>query len=176
MDVTENPDEAAPTAEELVRSERSFRRLDIAIALFFFLMGVVVLQQVYTELPLIRMRQVGPGMLPFGVGCILFVMGLAVLVQSLRGRTAFSGEIMPTLREGSRVAFTIAMLIATIVLMPVLGTLVTLCLFIIAELRFVEGRSWLLSTATAVLVPLFIYATFEATLGVQLPAGILGLR
>ena len=176
MDVTENPGEAAPTAEELVRSERAFRLLDIIVAAFFLLIGIVVLQQVYSELPLMRMRQVGPGMLPLGVGCILVVMGFIVLVQGLRGRTVFSGDLMPTLREGSRVAIVVVMLFGSIALMPILGTLVTLAVFIVIELRLVEGRSWLLSTATAVLVPLFIYASFEALLGVQLPVGVLGLR
>lgn len=175
MDVTENPDEA-PTAEELARSERAFRVLDIVVAALFLLTGIVVLQQVYTELPLIRMRQVGPGMLPFGVGCILVPMGLIVLVQALRGRSPFSGSLMPTLREGSRVAVVTVMLFASIAIMPVLGALATLALFILIELRLVEGRGWLLSAATALLVPLFIYATFEALLGVQLPVGVLGLR
>jgi hypothetical protein len=83
---------------------------------------------------------------------------------------------MPTLREGSRVAVVVALFVATIALMPVLGTLVSLFLFILAETRFVEGRNWLLSLSTAILVPLFVFATFEALLDVALPAGVLGLR
>ena len=162
--------------EQSARDARIHRRLDLAVALFFLILGLIVLQQVWTELPLMRMRQVGPGMLPFGVGCILVAMSSMLVWQNLRGEAPAGDPSIPTLLEGSRVVAVVVMLVAAIGLAPVLGTLVTLCLFIFLELRMVERRSPLLSIASAVLITLFIYVTFEALLGVALPAGVLGLR
>ena len=176
MAMTEEPGEAAPTPEQIARDARAYRGFDLVVAVFFLLIGLVVLQQVWTELPLMSMRQVGPGMLPFGVGCILVAMSSVLIWQNLRGLGAGSTLTMPTLNEGTRVAAVVVMLILTIALAPVLGTLTTLVLFIFLELKLVERRSLMLSTATALLIPLFIYATFEALLGVALPAGMLGLR
>ena len=174
--MTEDPGEVAPTPEQLARDARAYRGLDFVVAVFFLVLGLIVLQQVWTELPLMRMRQVGPGMLPFGVGCILVAMSLVLIWQNLRGLGVSPGLSMPTVGEGTRVAAVVAMLILTILLAPILGTLATLALFIFLELKLVERRSILLSVSTALLIPLFIYATFEALLGVALPAGMLGLR
>jgi len=176
MDASQDTDEAALTAEELARSASVYRWLDIVVAAFFLVLGVVVLAQVATELPLMRFGQVGPGMLPSAVGSILIGLGGIAILQNLTSRVAFSGTAMPTLKEGVRVAAVVVLLILTILFIPVLGTLASLMLFILIELRFVERRSWTISVATAALVPLFIHTTFEAMLGVALPAGILGLR
>ena len=176
MDMTEDSDEAAPTPEQLARNARTFAWFDLVVAVFFLALGLIVLQQVWTELPLVLMRQVGPGMLPFGVGCILVAMSSVLVWQNLRGAGVLPALSMPTVREGSRVAAVVAMLILTIALAPILGTLVTLVVFIFLELKMVERRSTVLSVSTAILIPLFIYATFEALLGVALPAGMLGLR
>jgi Tripartite tricarboxylate transporter TctB family len=176
MHSIEDPDDLAATAQEVARNERTYRRFDLVVAMFFLILGLVALEQVWAELPIVRMGQVGPGMLPLGVGCILVAMSSVLVWQNLRATIVVPPLAMPTLGEGGRVATVIAMLALTIVLTPVLGMLATLALFILLELKLVEGRSWLLAVATAVLIPLFIFASFEALLGVALPAGILGLR
>lgn len=176
MDSTENPGDLAPTAEELARSKRTYRWFDLVVAVFFLFLGLVALEQVWSELPIMRMGQVGPGMLPFVVGCILVTMSLVLVWQNLRGTIVVPQLVMPTLGEGGRVAAVVVMLALTIALTSILGSLATLALFILLELKLVEGRSWLVAVATAVLIPLFIFASFEALLGVALPAGILGLR
>ena len=169
-------EEDVPTPAERQRHTRIYRIMDLTVAGLFVLAGVVAIHQVATALPLIHLRQVGPGMLPLGVGCIMVVMGAAIIVQNVLNLTGIREVVMPTLREGSRVGAVVALLVATIALMPVIGTLVSLALFILAEIRLVERRSWPVGLATAVLVPLFVYAAFEALLDVQLPAGVLGLR
>ena len=174
--MTEETGDDVRSAEEVARDARAYRRLDLFVAAFFLFLGLLVLEQVWSELPLVRMGQVGPGMLPFGVGCILVAMSLVLVWQNLRGTGTIPALPMPTLSEGGRVAAVVVMLVLTILLIPVLGTLTTLALFIFLELKGVERRSLPLSAATAVLIPLFIYASFEALLGVPLPAGILGLR
>jgi hypothetical protein len=169
-------DDETATPQDEARNGRVYRALDLVVALFFVVMGCVVLQQVATELPLMMFGQVGPGMLPFAVGTLLVVMGLVVVAQNLRAPVTAAAGRMPTLYEGSRVASVVVMLILTILLIPVLGTVVTLAIFIFIETRMVERRSWLVSLSTAIIVPLFIYATFDVMLGVALPAGVLGLR
>jgi putative tricarboxylic transport membrane protein len=168
-------EEDAATPEEKARSAVVFGRLDMLVAVIFIALGGVILQQIATKLPLMRFGQVGPGMLPFGVAAIFIVMGLLIIVQNLRGAAATSGGHMPNLREGGRVIALIALVVGATILMPYLGTVTALALFILVETRFLEGRRWPVAVAAAVLVPLFIYVSFEALLGVPLPKGMLGL-
>lgn len=151
------------------------RRADAAVAAIFLLLGVYVTYVSLTDLQAFSAGQVGPGVLPFLVGLTLILTSALVLWKTSAGVTLENLDAIPTLREGMRAGGLFVLMVVCSFLIPILGTLVALALFVIVELYVLERRSLTLTLGTTVAIVLLIYVFFEALLGVPLPHGTIGL-
>jgi hypothetical protein len=104
---------------------------------------------------------------------MMLTSGLVML--RLRREAALEGIEVPSVKEAGRAGALLLLTAVTIVLIPILGTLVSLGLFGFVETAVLERRGWRLGLLTALLIPLLLYLVFEAVLGVPLPAGQIGL-
>ena len=174
MDQNPSPETAPDAPPEAAANARLNRALEIAVAAAFILVGLVILRQVWVRLPLFDFGQVGPGLLPAIVAVVLIALGAAVIVAQLSETGVHRVRVMPTGPGAARVLTIIAMFVVTIVVTPYLGMLTTLGLFVLVETWLIERRPFGVCIAAALMFPLFVYLTFDALLGVGLPAGVLG--
>lgn len=157
------------------------------------LMGLAVWFMVLAaELPVgwVEGRGPGGGAFPFWLGAIMLGCAVAIFVRDLRpgivwrhrmrdetgqGGTDHAGEEgAPFIDPEARavLAATVGMLIATVALMQWLGTYVAVPLFLLAYLKLVGRRGWVVSLSLALATPVALFFFFEATLRILLPKGI----
>lgn len=158
-----------------LRDERKARLVDLAVAVLFMLLGLYMAYASVVDYKALSQGQVGPGVLPLAIG-LTFVLTSALIMLRLRepGLAVDPAEI-PSRIEALRVLALVLLTIVTVLLMPVLGTLAALGLFAFVEVALLERRGFRLGVMTALILPALLYLLFEATLGVPLPAGRLGL-
>lgn len=111
----------------------------------------------------------GPGFLPFWAGLILAGAAVIILVNTwkkpLAGPLAADRTIM-----WRQLIFGLGMAVI-VFLLPYLGMVLTLTLFMLVTVPFLGARNKLKIAASVVLVPLFVYVLFQFVLQVPLPAG-----
>jgi len=119
-----------------------------------------------------------PGLLPFFAGSIMIVLGVSVLITSVkeeRGGKTSREKIFPE-RESSKRLFTVVFaLSAYIASVEYLGFPLTTFLFMIFLLRFIEPQRWFVIVAASILTTASSYLLFQIFLKTQLPKGILGI-
>jgi putative tricarboxylic transport membrane protein len=111
----------------------------------------------------------GAGFLPLWAGVILAISAVTILVKSWRKPLAGPLVASPSLLWRTLV-FGLGM-VAMVFLMPTLGMVLTLALFMLLAVPFLGARHPLKIAAAVILVPLFVYVLFQLILKVPLPAG-----
>jgi len=129
---------------------------------------------------LIKRAIPGAGFLPFICGIVLIGLALIVLIPALvpekneRRKGDGQEKFFPEKESGTRLAYTLAALVAYGICLPYGGFLLITFVFMLFMLRLMEPQKWsraiLLSLSTAILA----YLLFAA-LEVQLPQGMLGI-
>ena len=109
----------------------------------------------------------GAGFLPFWLGLILFALVIAYLVST---REAAAAE-RPVSSPGGKVVAVSAGLGACVALISWVGFAAAIAAYLLYLIRWVERRSWGLSTGVAVITTLILYLVFRVWLGVPLPRG-----
>jgi hypothetical protein len=111
----------------------------------------------------------GPGFLPFWTSLILGGAAVMILVNSwkkpLKGLLMANRTVM-----WRTVIFGLGMA-AMAFLIPYLGMILTLVLFMLFAVPFLGARDKLKILASVVLVPLFVYVLFQFVLQIPLPVG-----
>jgi putative tricarboxylic transport membrane protein len=111
----------------------------------------------------------GPGFVPFWAGLILAGAAVMILVNSWKKPLA--GLLMANRAILWRtVIFGLGMAVM-VFLIPYLGMVVTLALFMLLTVPFLGARDKVKIAASVVLVPLFVYVLFQFVLQVPLPVG-----
>lgn len=158
-----------------LRARSRLAAADAIVSALFLMLGVYIAFASVTRYQAFSQGQVGPGVLPLLIGATMILTSGLVLIRLWRAQAAATDADMPTAPELARVAKLLALMVACVTAMPMVGAIVTLGLFVLVETALIEKRGWLLSVMTAVAIPLLLYVFFEVLLGVPLPAGRIGL-
>ncbi len=111
----------------------------------------------------------GAGFLPLWSSVIMAVSAVAILVKSWK--KPLSGPLIANRAILWRtVIFGLGMVVMAF-LMPYLGMVLTLGLFMLFAVPFLGARDPLKIAASVILVPLFVYVLFQLILKVPLPVG-----
>ena len=116
--------------------------------------------------------QPGPAFFPIGSGVFLCAVSAAYLVAALRGATGVASAaeaLAPDAR--TRVLVTGITLLASCLLLPLVGYPLVGFLFVAVLLRAFGGRSWIRIGVTAAVSAVVSYYLFAVVLGVPLPRG-----
>ncbi len=151
------------------------RRTEIAVASFFLLLGVHVLQQ-STTLSYSEKYGPGAGFLPFWLGVAWIVLALIHLSNILLQRHLYSGpHPFPSGKAAVRVGVAFTILLTTVWIMGRLGLLIALAVMVLAFLRGIERQRWWTALVAAVSISLAVYLLFGTVLGVPFPRGPFGI-
>jgi hypothetical protein len=117
----------------------------------------------------------GPGFFPLGVGALLILFSLFLLIKEARRRSPETG--LPPFAPGGwkKVAGTIFILVASVVVFDRLGFLITFFLLVVSTMRWAGAQTWKRTLATALFSSLGIYLVFVLMLKQQLPRGPFGI-
>lgn len=120
---------------------------------------------------------IGPRAFPYLVSTLLVIVGAALIVQVMRGRTgdAEEGEdIDPTVHtDWAALAKLAGFLVLHIILIEPLGWPVAAAVLFFGVSWALGAASWIRSLVIGVVLALILQVGFAGLLGVSLPAGIL---
>lgn len=111
----------------------------------------------------------GAGFLPLWSSVIMAVSAVAILVKSWR--KPLSGPLIANRALLWRTVVFGLGIVAMAFLLPYLGMVLTLALFMLFAVPFLGARNPLKIAASVILVPLFVYVLFQLILKVPLPVG-----
>ncbi len=119
--------------------------------------------------------QVGPGVVPRGVGIIVLLLGALLLRESLTGGFRGVDEEAELHLPMDWVAFAWVSggIIAYGVLIEYLGFIFSSTILFVMVARGFGSRRWLMNAVTGLVLAVLVYAIFNYGLGLTLPAGIL---
>jgi len=119
----------------------------------------------------------GPGFMPFWVGVILAILSCYLLYDTFRRKPGKEDEtsILPARHALYRVGFIFLMLFGVLMIMPLLGFPITICLFVAAILLSLERYSIPKSIGYGVAYAAVTWLIFQYFLKMDLPKGFLGI-
>ena len=150
----------------------STRTMDIATALFFILLGAIV---IFDSMRLGNSwGDMGPesGYFPFYIGCLLVFGALLIILSSVLPANNAAGDTSFVTR--GQIKSVIKVFIPTVVyvlLMNYIGLYAAGALYIIGFMMLNGGYAFVRTLPFAIVVPLLIYAMFEIWFLVPLPKG-----
>ena len=148
------------------------RRADLAIAVGAILLSAVLLIGA-RQYPVWTRTAPGTGLMPVLLGVVGLVLGLALLVNTLR-QPAHEPLDLPDRATLGRIGGALAGLALVVVLTPFIGLLVAQTLFMLFMLLGLQRRPIVPSLLTTAITSGLIYGVFIRWLHVPLPTGPLG--
>jgi putative tricarboxylic transport membrane protein len=142
-----------------------------------FLLAVLVLAGLYSSIAFVELDylssagRLGPGFFPRIIGASLLALVLYSLYADTRRRDE-RRALSPHWRDAALVALLSAAFIA---LLPLLGGLAAMVVFMAATLHFLNRGRTLQNVLIALLLPLSIYLLFHVWLKASMPAGLVPL-
>ena len=113
----------------------------------------------------------GPGFWPFLIAVTILGLGASLTLRPDRAFGAPSGEGS----RWARLGIALATLVFFVVALEPLGYPLATALLLVAQFRWVEGRSWRMAVSVAMSAAGVSFALFRVFLHVPLPAGVLPL-
>ncbi len=111
----------------------------------------------------------GPSWLPFTLAGILLLLSLPLIFSRSRTEPGQLGASPP-----GTVKF-VVLVLALAWAFPIVGGLLSLALFVVVEMIWVERQRLLTSLVAAVVCTVIVWAVFVSLLGIPLPPGPLGI-
>lgn len=141
----------------------------VALSLFIMFMSY--------KLDLGRLREPGPGLMPFLIALTLFLVSLPVLVKSVLGRGGKDQTAEEEMGQSSlwKISLLVGCLVAYGLLLEKLGYLIATFLLLAGLFRLTGNKRWIVILITSAFVALVTYFAFNY-FGLKLPLGILRLR
>jgi hypothetical protein len=167
-------DKPAETAVDEVKADP---RVDLAqelvVVCVLTIVGVILAASPLTGLSYWSVEEPGSGFLPLWTGIALLLTASINLLNALRDYRKTASDAANGAWQHwhllRRLGLFVLLLLAATILIPVVGTLLSLSAFTALELRLVERVRWLPSLAAAVLLAVSTYYIFEIALDVRLP-------
>jgi putative tricarboxylic transport membrane protein len=114
----------------------------------------------------------GPGQWPLAVGVAWIVISILVIAEAAIS-TEIGGEIeLPTGRERRNVLIFLAVTVAFVVVLPVLGQYIAASLYAVAVVKLLSTVSWARAVGYGVLLGAGISFVFITLLQIRLPIGL----
>jgi high-affinity Fe2+/Pb2+ permease len=115
----------------------------------------------------------GPAFLPFWLGLVMAILAVMLLVSGLRSPDS-SEAWLPSGESLRRLVLVLAITVAFVALLGVLGMTIATVLFLVVLIRYLDHQRWLVALAVALAVAALNYVVFTRWLGVPLPTGPFG--
>lgn len=147
----------------------------IVIGIIFFILGVAIIISAALGLEYMMAYCLGPGFLPFWYGIALTGLSIAVVIQTLFGEYEHSKSTFPVREDRLIMAILLAIVVGTIIFMKVLGMVISIAIYLLLTMKFVERQSWKLSVLTSLIGTAVIYLVFCVGFRINFPAGIFGI-
>ena len=119
-----------------------------------------------------RDDQPGAGVFPIVAGCVLIAASLSAIWEGVRLDPLVTVDI-PTGADLKRLLSLVALLIAFVIAIPLLGQLIASVIFCILLMRCLSDLGWVRIVASSLLVCGGLYVAFVMVLKVPLPGGLL---
>jgi putative tricarboxylic transport membrane protein len=143
---------------------------DVLGSIFLIILGVAVTIG-SVGLGLGTVEQLRPGFLPFLCGIALTVLSLFLFLRAWQGQTA-GGQ---PFGEWRRPVTVLIGLIAYVVIFDFVGYMIATALLSIVVLRVFEMKTKWVLVGMSLCIAVGTYILFNSLLGVELPAGFLGV-
>jgi putative tricarboxylic transport membrane protein len=148
----------------------------VAVAAGFTLLGALILWGSFYLPTGGGYAQVGPGVVPRGVGALMIVLGIFLL------REAFTGGFRGVDEEAEvhlpmdwpSFAWVSGGIIAYGLVIEHAGFILSSTILYVAVARGFHSRRWLLNAAVGLVLAAIVFAIFNYGLGLTLPVGVLG--
>ncbi len=118
-------------------------------------------------------RGPGAGMWPFWLSLGMAMASLATLVRWFMGKTPESRSMEPYIARETLFLVTVSALsiLILLILMNIIGTYLSLMLFMLFYVRFLGQHTWAMTMGFVFGAPIFVYLLFEVALTKYLPKG-----
>ncbi len=149
----------------------SLASADRLFGLGLAIVSLVVLFDLRNSTHLVFWDQAGPGpsWLPYSLAMILLILSVPLILS--RDRT--DGSQLGASPSGTAKYITLVLALAWA--FPVLGGLLSMGIFVIVEMLWVERQRWTTALIAGVVCVGIVWLVFASLLGVPLPAGPLGI-
>ncbi|MHB0868642.1 MAG: tripartite tricarboxylate transporter TctB family protein [Chloroflexota bacterium] len=144
--------------------------VDRVFGIALALVSLVVLADLQASTHLVFWDESGPGpsWLPYSLAAILLILSLSLIFS----RTRIDLSQLGTSPLGT--AKYIFLILALALVFPFLGGLLSMGLFVVVEMIWVEKQKWLAAILAGVVAVALVWGIFVLLLGVPLPTGPLG--
>ncbi len=150
------------------------KKAELVGAAVFFVLGAHVIQQ-SLQLEVWAKFGPGPGFMPLLVGIFWMVVSALHAVNILTHSKDFQGpDPFPRGATAARVCLLFGILVASVLLVPVVGFLIAMVLLVAACLKVMERYSWRKTALASFVIVGACYLIFVVGIGVMLPTGLLG--
>lgn len=118
-------------------------------------------------------RGPGAGMWPFWLSLLMALASFATIVRWFQGKTPESRSLEPYIASETMFLVIISALsiLVLLILMTIIGTYLSLMLFMLFYVRFLGKHSWGTTMGFVIGTPIFVYLLFEVALTKYLPKG-----
>ena len=147
----------------------------VAVAAGFTVLGALILWGSFYLPTGGGYAQVGPGVVPRGVGTIMLVLGAFLLREAFTGGFRGVDEEAEVHLPMDWIAFAWVSggIIAYGLLIEHLGFVFSSTILFVMVARGFNNRRWLMNAITGLILAAIVYAIFNYGLGLTLPAGVL---
>jgi putative tricarboxylic transport membrane protein len=149
------------------------RRVDVIAGSIFVAVGVFVLFQ-SLKLSFYIDEVPGPGFFPTVLAVALMICGGLLILMALTGSAKGEEFELPTRGQAQRSLGLWLAILATCILVGVIGFLAAMFLLVAVILLGIEGRRSVGTIAAIILTPMLAYLLFGVLLRVPLPSGPFG--
>ncbi len=150
------------------------KRAELIAAALFFALGVHVIQQ-SLQLEIWAKFGPGPGFMPLLVGIFWIVVSSLHAANILIHSKLYQGpDPFPRGATAVRVLLLFAILVASVLLIPIVGFMTSMALLVAVCLKFMERYSWRKTVLASFVIVGACYLIFVVGIGAMLPTGPLG--
>nr|WP_281248131.1 tripartite tricarboxylate transporter TctB family protein [Poseidonocella sedimentorum] len=147
----------------------------MAIAMLLLSLGLML--NVYSDglrIGWVDGRGPGAGMWPFWLSLGMALASLATLIRWFTGATPESRNLDPYIAPETLflVGVSAASILVLLILMNLIGTYLSLVLFMFFYVRILGKHTWFTTIAMMIGTPVFVYLLFEVALTKYLPKGL----
>ena len=153
------------------------RTAELLMGVLTLLVSLGLMWNVYSDglrIGWVEGRGPGAGMWPFWLSMGLALASVATLVRWFQGKTPESRSFEPYIANETLFLVVVSALSVLILLisMHIIGTYLSLMLFMLFYVRFLGKHSWSTTMGFVIGTPIFIYLLFEVALTKYLPKGL----
>lgn len=150
------------------------RKGTIIAGIVFLLLGIAISVYSLLNLQYMMAYSLGPGFLPIWYGVILSVLSVLVIIRALQGKYDNAKGAFPAREDRIVMLILLMIVVGTIIFMRFFGMVLSIAIYLLLAMKFVEGQSWRMSILTSLIGTVCIYLIFCVGFKINFPTGVLG--